>query len=68
MLPELTRQDLLKTQDAYQKYHIAFLDKLETRAYNRYLQVQGISDGVKSYSRGVQLLIFGWRKGLILLR
>jgi hypothetical protein len=64
-LPDMARQDLLQSEKAYRKYRIALIDKLQTRTYDKYLKTQGIHEGVKNYSRGILLLGFGWRKGLI---
>ena len=64
-LPELARQDLANTDEAYRKYHLAWFSGLTWRAYDRYLYTQGISEGVRNYSRGIMLLVGAWRKGLV---
>ncbi len=64
-LPDLARKDLIRTDEAYQKYRIELVDRIGWRAYDKYLQAQGIREGVKSYSRGILLLSYGWRKGLV---
>jgi hypothetical protein len=66
-LPDLARRDLVRSDEAYRKYRIELFSRIGWHAYNKYLQAQGIQEGVKNYSRGILLLIYGWRKGLVTL-
>jgi len=66
-LPDLARRDLVRSEEAYRKYRIELFSKIGWRAYNKYLQMQGIQEGVKNYSQGILLLSYGWRKGLLKL-
>jgi hypothetical protein len=66
-LPDLARRDLVSSDEAYRKYRIEMFSRIGWRAYNKYLQAQGIEEGVKNYSRGILLLSYGWRKGLVAL-
>jgi hypothetical protein len=66
-LPDLARRDLVLSDEAYRKYRIELFSRFGWRAYNKYLQAQGIQEGVKNYSRGILLLSYGWRKGLVKL-
>ena len=65
VLPELAKQDLAKTDEAYRKYHLAWFSGLTWRAYDRYLHTQGITEGVRNYSQGILLLVYAWRKDLV---
>ncbi len=65
LLPKEALDDLLKAQEAAEKYRIKWLREVSWKFYNRYLQSRGIKDGVKNYARGVSLFTFAWRKGLV---
>ncbi len=60
-LPESAQQDLKKADDAYRKYRIGWFSRISWRTYNRYLQSQGVQEGVKNYSHGITLLIYAMR-------
>ncbi len=62
-LPEQARDDLQRAAEAAQRYRIEWLQTWSWRAYNRYLQSQGVREGVRSYGRGAQLLVRAWRAG-----
>jgi hypothetical protein len=64
-LPETARQDLIKADEAYFKYRIRWFSRISWRVYGRYLQSQGIKEGVQNYSRGITLLAYAWRKGML---
>jgi hypothetical protein len=66
-LPDLARRDLVRSEEAYRKYRIELFSRIGWRAYNKYLQMQGIQEGVKNYSQGILLLSYSWRKGLLKL-
>ena len=66
-LPEQARKDLHKATEASQRYRIKWIQQWSWRAYNHYLKAQGVSDGVQSYGRGTQLLVYAWRNGHIAL-
>ena len=65
VLPEAARQDLKGISEAYRRYHINWFSRLSRRTYNRYLQVQGIKEGIQNYSHGITLLAYAWRKGML---
>ncbi len=62
-LPEQAREDLRRASEASQRYRIDWLQTWSWRAYNQYLISQGVSDGVSSYGRGTQLLVYAARNG-----
>ncbi len=62
-LPEIAREDLKKAREAAARYRIEWLQKASWRAYDKYLQAQGIKEGVKNYGRGISLFLFLWRDG-----
>jgi len=63
-LPESAKEDLRKADEAYRKYRIAWFSRISWRAYNRYLQSQGVHEGVQNYSHGITLLVYASRKGM----
>ncbi len=65
ILPEPARQDLKRIHEAYRKYQISWFSSLSWRTYDRYLQIQGVQEGVQSYSRGITFLAYAWRKGML---
>jgi hypothetical protein len=64
-LPEPAKQDLKRTDEAYRKYRLAWFSRVSWRAYNKYLQAQGVREGVRNYSHGITLLGYAWRNGLV---
>lgn len=62
-LPEQAREDLRRAREASQHYRINWLQQWSWRTYNHYLKSQGVKEGVKSYSRGTQLIVYAWRSG-----
>ncbi len=64
-LPPAAKQDLKETKEAYRKYRLAWFTDFSWRAYNKYLQAQGVREGVRNYSHGINLLAYAWRNGLI---
>lgn len=64
-LPETAREDIRAMQEASRRYRIDFFQKWSWRMYNRYLKSQGVKEGVRSYGRGVQLVVKAWRAGLL---
>jgi hypothetical protein len=64
-LPEAARQDLIKSDEAYRRYRIRWFSRISWSAYDRYLQAQGIKEGVQNYSHGITLLAYAWRKGML---
>lgn len=62
-LPEVAREDLKKAREAAALYRIEWFRKVSWRAYDKYLQAQGIKEGVKNYGRGISLFLFLWRDG-----
>lgn len=65
LLPEQARQDWDRVAAAYRKYRIDWISNVIWRAYDGYLQAQGVEEGVRSYSRGIRLLGYAWRKGMV---
>jgi len=65
LLPGPAVQDLQRAEAAYRRYQIGWFRKLSWRVYNRYLQAQGVPEGVESYSRGIRLLGYAWRRGMV---
>ena len=63
-LPELAREDLKKAHEAHARYRVQWFSKASWKIYNRYLQAQGIKEGVQNYGRGITLFTYAWRKGL----
>jgi hypothetical protein len=66
-LPYLARQDLAKADQVYREYRVSWFTRIQVRAYNRYLQVQGIEEGLGNYSHGIILFACAWRKGMVSL-
>lgn len=66
-LPEMARNDLKKAQEISRRYRNPLVTKLSWKVYNKYLQSQGIKEGVKNYDRGILLFAGAWRKGLTAL-
>lgn len=66
-LPGLAREDLKKAQETYARYRVQWFSKASWKVYNKYLQAQGIKEGVQNYSRGITLFTYAWRKGLTAL-
>lgn len=64
-LPDLARQDLREANAAFEKYRVAWISRISWRVYHRYLQAQGIGEGVENYSRGILLLACSWRQGMM---
>lgn len=64
-LPEVAREDLKKAREASERYRIQWFQKASWRAYNTYLQSQGIAEGVKNYARGISLFVYLWRDGRV---
>ena len=62
-LPEVVHQDLKNARDAHARYQIRWFENVSKRAYNSYLQSQGIKEGVKNYAYGISLFIYLWRDG-----
>ncbi|HDP33496.1 MAG TPA: DUF3810 domain-containing protein [Candidatus Hydrogenedentes bacterium] len=62
-LPQQAREDLERAREASQRYRIDWLQKWSWRAYNQYLKSQGVKEGVQSYGRGTELLVYAWRNG-----
>jgi hypothetical protein len=63
-LPDEARRDLKMAEAAYRQYRISWISRIGWRAYNRYLQAQGIKEGTRNYSRGITLFSSAWRQGL----
>ncbi len=66
-LPEQARNDLKRASEASQRYRIEWLQTWSWRAYNQYLKSQGVREGVRSYGRGTELLVYALRGGYIAL-
>jgi len=66
-LPQQAKDDLQRAAEASQRYRIKWIQEWSWRAYNHYLKAQGVQDGVQSYGRGTQLLVYAWRAGHIAL-
>lgn len=64
-LPEATRAELKHIHEVYISYNVKWFSQQSWKVYNKYLQSQGIQEGVKNYSASTKLLVFASRKGLI---
>jgi len=64
-LPQSARQDLREAGEAYRQYRVGWLSRATRRAYDKYLQAQGIREGIRGYSHGIELLGYAWRKGIV---
>ncbi|MCA9837419.1 MAG: DUF3810 family protein [Trueperaceae bacterium] len=65
-LPDSSRQDLNAMVAPFQKYQMPqFIQNLQQRSYNSYLKSQGVTEGIKDYSRTIDLLIQAQKQGLI---
>jgi hypothetical protein len=60
-LPELARQDMREEASAYRRYRVAWFSRISWSFYNRYLQSQGIDEGLRNYSHGITLLCYALR-------
>ncbi len=58
VLPDQARQDVRAAQEAYRRYRIEWFGRISWAAYDRYLQAQGIGEGVRNYSHGITLLCY----------
>lgn len=56
-LPAVSKQDVQRAESAYRKYRVAWFSRVSWAAYNRYLQSQGIQEGVRNYTHGITLLM-----------
>ena len=54
------KNDLRSIQEAYKKYP-TFFPNTNRKVYNTYLKSQGVSEGIRSYNRMVEL-IFAWKQ------
>ncbi len=66
-LPTPAKRDLIRWDEAVRNRRIELFSKIGWRAYDQYLKTHGIREGVANYSRGILLLCYGWRKGLVKL-
>lgn len=62
-LPEVARQDIKHARETAQRYRIQVVQQASWKMYNKYLQSQGIKEGVKNYDRGITLFVHLWRDG-----
>ena len=67
LLPELALKDIEASREAARRYHIDWLGVWSWRVYDNYLKAQGIAEGRKNYGKGISLLVYAWRKGLVQL-
>lgn len=67
LLPELAHKDLAAAREASKRYNINWLDTWSWQVYDGYLKAQGIQEGRKNYGKGISLLVYAWRKGLVTL-
>ncbi len=64
-LPDSSRQDLNDMLAPYQKYQMPrFIQNLQQQSYNSYLKSQGVKEGIKDYSRTIDLLIQAQKQGI----
>ena len=64
-LPELSRQDIAKSNEAHRKYHVVWFSRLTWYTLKSDFHAKGITEGVRNYSHGITLLVYAWRKGLV---
>lgn len=64
-LPKEALLDLRRRDDAVRKHRIDFLQQLCHGTYNKYLEAQGVEEGMRSYARGTALFVFAWRAGYV---
>jgi hypothetical protein len=62
-LPEVARADMQAAREASDRYRVEWFAKASWKVYDRYLQSQGIAEGVKNYARGISLFVYLWRDG-----
>lgn len=66
-LPEKVKQDYEAMLAPYRRYRLPEpLRNAQRDIYDRYLKTQGVTSGVKDYSRVVDLLVLAREKGLVL--
>jgi hypothetical protein len=64
-LPQAAQDDLQAAREAVRRYRIDWFSGASRKVYNRYLQSQGVKDGMRSYGRGITLFISAVRNGKI---
>ena len=60
-LPDVAKRDVRREEDAFRRYRVAWFSRISWPVYNRYLQSQGIDEGLKNYSHGITLLCYALR-------
>lgn len=64
VLPQRARDDLEASYEPFRRYRLpAWIQNLQTGLYNRYLESQGVEEGVRDYSRTTTLLLAAQRQG-----
>ncbi len=66
-LPESSREELKRIREVSSSYNVKWFSQQSWKVYNKYLQSQGIQEGIKNYSASTKLFVFAARKGLIKL-
>ena len=62
-LPSVALEDFAAANEASKRYRIKWLQENSWKVYDKYLQAQGIKEGVKNYDRGITLFAMLWREG-----
>jgi hypothetical protein len=62
-LPPVVLEDFAAASEASKRYRIEWFQRSSWRVYDKYLQAQGIEEGVKNYDRGITLFAQLWREG-----
>ena len=66
-LPPQARRDLEEMHEVAVRYARPALMRLQRRSYDLFLRSQGVKEGVRDYSRAVQLLVRAAKKGRLSL-
>lgn len=62
-LPDVARADIEAAHSAARRYHRPAFSALQRRVYDAYLRSQGVDEGIRDYSRAVELLVRARRAG-----
>ena len=66
-LPQESRDELKHIHEVAASYNVKWFSQYSWKAYNKYLQTQGIKEGTRNYAQSTKLFVYAARKGYIRL-
>lgn len=66
-LPQECVEEIKHIHEVSSSYNVKWFSERSWKVYNKYLQSQGIKEGVKNYSASTKLFVYANRKGLLKL-